>query len=65
MLAIDIETYSDIDLRKAGLYKYAASPAFGILLIAYAIDDEPVKIIDMMNNEDTKEFKKLLLDPRC
>lgn len=63
MLAIDIETYSDIDLRKAGLYKYAASPAFGILLIAYAIDDEPVKIIDLMNNEDTTEFEKLLLDP--
>lgn len=46
-LYIDIETFSDIDLRKAGLYKYAQSPNFEILLFAYAFDDEPVNIIDM------------------
>lgn len=46
-LGIDIETYSDIDIKKAGAYRYAASPNFEILLLAYAWDDEPVQIIDM------------------
>lgn len=45
--SVDIETYSDVDIKKAGLYKYAQSPAFDILLIAYAVDDGPVQIIDL------------------
>ena len=44
---IDIETYSDVDIKKAGLYKYAQSPAFDILLIAWAVDDRPVRIVDL------------------
>ena len=44
---IDIETYSDVDIKKAGLYKYAQSPAFDILLIAWAVDDGPVRIVDL------------------
>ena len=47
-LSIDIETYSDVDIGKAGLYKYAQSPAFQILLIAYSIDGGPVQIIDLV-----------------
>lgn len=46
-LSIDIETYSDVDIGKAGLYKYAQSPAFQILLFAYSLDGGPVKIADL------------------
>ena len=46
-LSIDIETYSDVDIGKAGLYKYAQSPAFSILLFAYSLDGGPVKVVDM------------------
>lgn len=46
-LSIDIETYSDVDLSKAGLYKYAQSPAFDILLFAYSYDGGPVQVIDL------------------
>ena len=44
---VDIETYSDVDIKKAGLYKYAQSPAFEVLLIAWAVDDGPVQIVDL------------------
>lgn len=47
VLQIDIETYSDIDLIKSGVYKYAESNCFEILLFAYAYDDEPVQIVDL------------------
>ena len=46
-LNIDIETYSDVDLGKAGLFKYAQSPAFAILLIAYSVDGGPVEVVDL------------------
>lgn len=46
-LSIDIETYSSVDIRKSGLYKYVQSSDFQILLFAYKLDDEPVKIIDL------------------
>lgn len=46
-LAIDIETFSDVDLIKCGVYAYADSPAFEILLFAYSFDDEETKIIDI------------------
>lgn len=45
-MLVDIETFSDVDITKAGLYKYAQSPAFDILLIAWAVDDGPVRLID-------------------
>lgn len=50
-LHIDIETYSDISLRDCGVYRYVDSPNFQILLLAYAIDDGPVKIIDLASGE--------------
>ena len=50
-LHIDIETYSDVDLKKAGLYRYVQSPAFEILLFAYSYDYEPVRIIDLAAGE--------------
>ena len=46
-LAIDIETYSDVDIKKAGIYAYAESTAFTILLFGYKYDDEEVKLIDL------------------
>lgn len=46
-LSIDIETYSSIDIRKSGLYKYVQSPDFQILLFAYKVDNEDVKIVDL------------------
>lgn len=45
ILTIDLETYSEVDIKKAGLYRYAENSE--ILLFAYAWDDEPVQIIDM------------------
>lgn len=50
-LSIDIETYSDADLIKCGVYKYADSPNFEILLFAYSVDDGEVKIVDLAGGE--------------
>ena len=55
-LSIDIETYSDISLPKAGLYRYAQSPAFEVLLIAYSIDGGPVQVVDLANGEEVPFF---------
>lgn len=63
-LHVDIETYSSIDIKTSGAYKYAQSPDFEILLIAYAIDDEPVNIIDLAQDETLhQEFVEAFLDP--
>ncbi|MDU2583599.1 MAG: DNA polymerase [Anaerococcus hydrogenalis] len=50
-LSIDLETYSSVDLGKSGVYKYAESEDFEILLFAYSIDDGGVKVIDLSNGE--------------
>lgn len=50
-LSIDLETYSDIDIGKCGLYKYVQSANFSILLFAFKFDDEPVQIIDLASGE--------------
>ena len=46
-ISIDIETFSDINLAKCGVYKYAESPAFEILLFGYAVDGGEVQVIDL------------------
>ena len=46
-LFIDIETFSDVDIGKAGLYKYAQSPAFEVLLFGYSLDYAPRLVIDL------------------
>lgn len=51
VLSIDIETYSDIDLKKSGVYRYAESENFNVLLFGYAFDDEPIKVIDLASGE--------------
>ena len=43
-LYIDIETYSEVDLKKSNAYRYAADPSFMILMAAWAIDDDPVQV---------------------
>lgn len=51
-ISIDIETYSDVDLSKCGVYKYAQSDNFEILLFSYSIDGSPVVCIDVVNGEE-------------
>lgn len=62
-LNIDIETYSDVDLRSVGAYKYCDSPNFEILLFAYSIDGGPVECIDLTLNDIPKEIVKAIADP--
>lgn len=50
-LSLDLETYSSIDLTKAGVYKYAESPDFDILLLGVSIDSGPVQVIDLASGE--------------
>lgn len=65
-MSVDIETYSDVDIGKAGLYKYAQSPAFAILLFAYSIDGGPVVVIDLAQGEAIPQgVYTLLFDPTC
>lgn len=47
-LSIDIETYSSVDIKKSGLYKYVQSEDFQVMLFAYSIDGGEVKIVDLM-----------------
>lgn len=51
ILAIDIETYSSVDLIKCGVYSYVDAPDFTILLFAYAFDNENIEIIDIGRGE--------------
>ena len=51
MLAIDIETYSSVDITKCGVYAYTEAEDFEILLFAYAYDEEEVKLIDLASGE--------------
>jgi DNA polymerase len=55
ILSIDIETFSDIDLGKCGVYRYTDSPNFDILLFAYSIDEGPVQLIDLASGEEISE----------
>lgn len=54
-ISIDIETYSDVNLAKCGVYKYAESPAFEILLFGYAVDGGKVQVIDLAQGETISE----------
>lgn len=65
-LSIDLETYSDVNLKKAGLYRYVQSPAFEILLFAYSFDGAPTQVIDMAQGEEiSMEVIHALTDPQC
>lgn len=51
ILSIDLETYSDVDIKTCGVYRYVEGD-FHILLFAYAFDDEPVQIVDLACGEE-------------
>lgn len=55
-LAIDIETYSSVDLVKCGVHKYCASPDFEILLFACSSDDGPVQVWDFTDPQQREAF---------
>lgn len=62
-LSIDIETRSSVEIGKAGLYKYAQSPDFEILLFAYQWNDEPVEVVDLkMGEQIPEDIRKALND---
>lgn len=64
-LHIDIETYSSIDIKTAGAYKYCESIDFEILMVAYAFDDEPIQIVDLAQGETLPiEFLEALQNPQ-
>lgn len=63
-ISIDIESYSDIDINKAGVYRYVDSPEFKILLFAYAVDGGEVQLVDLTRGERIpKEILDALSDP--
>lgn len=55
-LHLDIETFSPEPIAKTGLYRYAMHPDFQILLVAYARDEEPVRIVDLAQGESLPEW---------
>lgn len=63
-LSIDIETFSDVDLAKCGVYRYCESPAFDILLFGYAVDGAEVQVVDLACGEIIpEEIISALSDP--
>ena len=55
-LSIDLETYSSVPIGKSGMYKYVQSLDFEILLMAYSVDNAPVQIIDLAQDEKIPEW---------
>jgi len=63
-LSIDIETFSSVNIKKSGLYKYVQSADFQILLLAYSFDNGPVRIKDLAQGEELPMILQLMLqDP--
>lgn len=52
---LDIETYSDVDLAKCGVYRYVESPNFEVLLLSYSIDGQPAQTVDLASGEQIPE----------
>ena len=50
-ISIDIESFSSVDLKKCGLYRYIESPDFEILLFGYSVDGGEVQVVDVANGE--------------
>lgn len=60
-LSVDLETYSSVDIKKSGLYKYVQSDDFEILLFAYSLDGAPVQIVDLANGEKIPDEVETML----
>nr|DAI06857.1 MAG TPA: DNA polymerase I [Caudoviricetes sp.] len=54
-LSLDLETYSSVSLKKAGVYSYAESPNFEILLFGYSVNGGPVHVVDIARGEQIPE----------
>ena len=54
-ISIDIETFSSVDLTRCGVYKYAESPDFQILLFGYSVDGGEVQVVDLASGESIPE----------
>ncbi len=64
-LSIDIESYSETDLTKTGVYRYSEDPAFEVLLFGVAVDDGPITVYDLTAGEEIPaEILSALQDPR-
>jgi DNA polymerase len=50
-LSLDLETFSDVDLQKCGVYKYAQSPNFEILLFGVSVDGGEVVVYDLAQGD--------------
>jgi len=62
-LFIDIETFSSVDIKTSGMYKYIESDDFEILLIGYSLDGINVNVIDLLSGEEIpEEFENAMLD---
>lgn len=62
-ISIDIETFSDVDLAKSSVYRYAESPDFEILLFGYSVDGNPVQVVDLTCGEQIpKDIQDALTD---
>ncbi|MDL2252644.1 DNA polymerase [Ruminococcaceae bacterium OttesenSCG-928-I18] len=63
---IDLETFSSVDIKSAGLYAYVQSPDFQVMLFAYSPDGGPVSVVDLMNGESLPgDVVTFLFDPEC
>ena len=63
-LSIDIETYSSVNLARSGVYRYAASPDFEILLFGYSVDGAPVQVVELARGEKLPpDILEALTDP--
>ena len=63
-LFLDFETRSAIDIKKSGAFRYIEDESFDVLLLAYAFDDKPVRVVDFASGETwPEEFLRALRDP--
>lgn len=63
-LSIDIETYSSVDIKKSGLYRYVQSEDFEVMLFAYSVDGGEVQVVEIINGEVIPfEIKIAMLSP--
>ena len=63
-VSLDIETFSSVDLSRAGVYRYAEDPDFRVLLIGYSMDGGPVSVVDLASGDVLpSELLRALLSP--
>lgn len=54
-MSLDLETRSSVDITKSGVYKYAESPDFEILLFGVSVNSSPVAVYDLANGDKVPE----------